>query len=166
MSAGFCSSTSVCHSTSCHRSGSEANARAAAAFSKPSIVVSRKGTPGIEQLHVVGGVQLGRRPDPVDAQAADGRQQVGAEGDVGTAATLQHGQHLDERLGDQVVGVARRHQLAREPLGRVGVPLEQHAVGVDVAPADSRDQLGVRAGVRDRSVLMRTRRSSGGVKRQ
>ncbi len=45
-SAGFCPSTSVCHSTACQRSGSEAKARAAAAFSKPSTAVSRNGTPG------------------------------------------------------------------------------------------------------------------------
>ncbi|CAM3469563.1 hypothetical protein NODU109028_18555 [Nocardioides dubius] len=45
-SAGFWPSTSVCHSTSCQRSGSEANAFAAASFSKPSMAVSRNGTPG------------------------------------------------------------------------------------------------------------------------
>ena len=46
MSAGLSPSTSVCHSTSCQRSGSEANAFAAAALSKPSTAVSRNGTPG------------------------------------------------------------------------------------------------------------------------
>ncbi len=45
-SAGFCPSTSVCHSTACQRSGSDAKAFAAAAFSKPSTAVSRNGTPG------------------------------------------------------------------------------------------------------------------------
>ena len=45
-SAGFCPSTSVCHSTVCQRSGRDANARAAAAFSNPSTAVSRNGTPG------------------------------------------------------------------------------------------------------------------------
>ena len=46
MSAGFCPSTSRCHSTSCQRSGREANARAAASLSKPSTAVSWKGVPG------------------------------------------------------------------------------------------------------------------------
>ncbi len=73
MSAGLSPSTSVCHSTSCQRSGSEANARAAAAFSKPSIAVSRNGTPGVEGLHVVGGVQLGAGAEAVDLEAAYGR---------------------------------------------------------------------------------------------
>ncbi len=46
MSAGFWPSTSRCHSTSCHRSGSDAKAFAAAPLSKPATAVSRKGTPG------------------------------------------------------------------------------------------------------------------------
>ena len=46
MSAGLSPSTSVCHSTSCQRSGREANAFAAAALSKPSTAVSTNGTPG------------------------------------------------------------------------------------------------------------------------
>ncbi|CAM3856028.1 hypothetical protein NOMA109596_14085 [Nocardioides marinus] len=44
-SAGFAPSTSVCHSTSCQRSGSEANASAAASFSKPATALSWNGTP-------------------------------------------------------------------------------------------------------------------------
>ena len=45
MSAGICPSTSRCHSTSCHRSGSEANARAAAPLSKPATAVSWNSSP-------------------------------------------------------------------------------------------------------------------------
>ena len=76
-------------------------------------------------------------------QAAYGGQQVGAEGQVGTAAALEHGQHLRERLGHQVVGVAGRDELAGEPAGGVDVAAEELPVGVDVATADGRDQLGV-----------------------
>ena len=142
-SAGFCPSTSVCHSTSCQRSGSDAKARAAAALSNPSTAVSRNGTPGSNGVEVVGGVQPGAGPDLVDVQAAYGGQQVGAEREVGAAAALEHRQHLRERLGDQVVGVAGGHELAGQPPGGVDVAAEQLAVGVDVAPADGRDQLGV-----------------------
>ncbi len=46
MSAGFCPSTSRCHSTSCQRSGSDANACAAAPVSNPATAVSLNGTPG------------------------------------------------------------------------------------------------------------------------
>ncbi len=46
MSAGFWPSTSRCHSTSCQRSGSDANAFAAAPLSKPATAVSWNGTPG------------------------------------------------------------------------------------------------------------------------
>jgi hypothetical protein len=47
-------------------------------------------------------------------EPADGGQQVGAEGDVGPAAALEHAQHLGERVGDQVVGVGSTDQLAGE----------------------------------------------------
>ena len=84
------------------------------------------------------------RPDPVDVQAADGGEQVGAEREVGTAAALEHAEHLRERLGDQVVGVAGRDQLPRQAAGGVDVAREELAVGVDVPAPDGRDQLGVR----------------------
>ena len=108
MSAGFWPSTSRCHSTSCQRSGSEANALAAAPLSKPVDrgVVERHAR--VERRHVVGGLQPLADADPVDVQPAYGGQQVGAERDVRAAAALQHGEHLRERLGDQVVGVAGR----------------------------------------------------------
>ena len=89
MSAGFCCSTSVCHSTICQRSGSEAKARAAAALSKPSTAVSWNGTPGVERRQVVDRAQPRPGPDPVDVEAAYGGQQVGAEGQVGAAAALE-----------------------------------------------------------------------------
>ena len=98
---------------------------------------------GVEGLHVVGRVQPRGRPDAVDLQAPYGRQQVGAEGHVGPAAALQHAEHLDERLGHQVVGVGGRHELPGEASGGLDVALEEGAVGVDVPAADRRDQLGV-----------------------
>ena len=58
-------------------------------------------------------------------------------------SALEHTEHLHERLGDEVVGVPGRHELASEPARCVDVALEQGAVGVDVPAADSRDQLGV-----------------------
>ncbi len=60
MSAGFCCSTSVCHSTICQRSGSEAKAFAAAAFSKPSTAVSWNGRPGSNGVRS----STGRSRDP------------------------------------------------------------------------------------------------------
>ena len=101
------------------------------------------GTPGSNGVEVVGRLQPGRRRGLVDVQAADGGEQVGAERQVGAAAALEHGEHLGERLGDQVVGVAGRGQLARQAAGGVDVAAEELAVGVDVAAADGRDQLGV-----------------------
>ena len=82
-------------------------------------------------------------PDPVDVQPAYGGEQVGAERHVRAAAALEHGEHLGERLGDQVVGVGAADQLAGQPVGGVPVPAEQVAVGSDVPAADARDQLGV-----------------------
>ena len=81
--------------------------------------------------------------DPVDVQPPDRGQQVGAERDVGTAAALQHLEHLRERVGDQVVDVGTAHELAAEAFGCLDVTGEELAVGSDVAPADARDQLGV-----------------------
>ena len=46
------------------------------------------------------------RADPVDVQPAQGGQQVGPERGVRALAALQDDQHLGERLGDQVVGLA------------------------------------------------------------
>ena len=77
-------------------------------------------------------------------EPADRGQQVGPEGEVGAAAPLQHHHHLGEGLGDQVVDVRARHQLAGEASRGLHVALEELAVGVDVAAPDRRDQLGVR----------------------
>ena len=79
----------------------------------------------------------------VDLEAAYGGEQVGAEGDVGPPAALEHAEHLDEGLGDEVLGVTGRHELAGEAAGGVDVALEERAVGIDVPAADRRDQLGV-----------------------
>ncbi len=97
----------------------------------------------VEGLHVVGGVQLRAGAEPVDLEAAHGGEQVGTERDVGPAAALQHAEHLDEGLGDEVLGVPGRDELARQASGGLDVPLEERAVGVDVTAADRRDQLGV-----------------------
>ena len=104
-SAGFWPSTSVCQSTSCQRSGSEANARAAASLSNPSTAVSRNGTPGSNGVRSSVVCSRDGRPDPVDVQAAYRGQQVGAEREVGAAAGGARVEHLGERLGHQVVGV-------------------------------------------------------------
>ncbi len=81
--------------------------------------------------------------EAVDLEAAYGGEQVGAERDVRPTSALQHPEDLDEGVGDQVVDVAGRHQLAGEAAGGLGVALEERAVGVDVPTADRRDQLGV-----------------------
>ena len=85
--------------------------------------------------------------DPVDVQPAYGGEQVGAEGDVGTAAALQDRHHLGEGVRDQVVGVGAAHQLAGQPAGRVDVTLEELPVGIQVSAADARDQLRVAGSV-------------------
>ncbi len=65
-----------------------------------------EGDPRVERLHVVGGGEPRGRTDAVDVQTAYGRQQVGAEGDVGAAAALEHHEDLGESIGDQVVDIA------------------------------------------------------------
>ena len=150
MSAGFCCSTSVCQSTICQRSGSEAKALAAVALSKPSTAVSWNGTPGSNGVEVVDRPQPRPGPDPVDVEPAYGGQQVGAEGQVGAAAALEDGEDLGEGVGDQVVGVAGAGQLPGEPARGVDVAREELAVGVDVAAPDGRDQLGVAGAVNAR----------------
>ena len=72
----------------------------------------------VEGLHVVGRVQPGPGPDPVDVEPAYRGEQVGAEGEVGAAAALEHPQHLDERLGHEVVGVARAGRAGARAGGR------------------------------------------------
>ena len=144
MSAGFWFSTSRCHSTICQRSGSEANALAAAPPSKPATAVSVNGTPGSNGVMSSVVVELLLAPHLVDVQAAYGGQQVGAERDIGPAAAEQHVEHLDERLGDQVVGVGAAHQQPGQPGGGVDVPGEQRPVGAHVALTDPGDQLRIR----------------------
>ena len=80
-------------------------------------------------------------------EAAYGGQQVGAEGQVGAAAALEDGEHLGERVRDEVVGVGRAGQLPGQPPGGVDVAREELAVGVDVPAPDGRDQLGVAGAV-------------------
>ena len=60
----------------------------------------------VELLEVVGGLELGSGADLVDVEAAYGGEQVGAERQVGSAAVLEHAEHLREGVGDEVVGVA------------------------------------------------------------
>ena len=114
-----------------------------------------EGHAGVEGVHVVGGVEPRRRADPVDVEPADGGEQVGAEGEVGAAAALEHDQHLREGLGHEVVGVGGRHQLPGEAPGGVDVATEELPVGVDVTAPDRRDQLGVR-GVLDAQHALHT----------
>ncbi len=92
-------------------------------------------------------MQARRRAQAVDAQAAYGGQQVGAEGDVGTATALQDLQHLDERLGHEVLDVTGGDELAGEPPGGPDVALEELSVGVGVPASDGRDELGVARGL-------------------
>ncbi len=144
MSAGFWFSTSRCHSTSCHRSGREANALAAAPPSKPATAVSVNGTPGSNGVRSSVVVRLLVAAHLVDVQPAYGGQQVGAEGDVGAATAEQHVEHLDEGLGDQIVGVGTTHEHPREPGGGIDVAGEERAVGGDVPFTHPGDQLRVR----------------------
>ena len=83
-------------------------------------------------------------------EPAYGGQQVGAEGQVGAAAALQHQEHLGEGVGDQVVGVRGAGDLAGQAARGVDVAGEQLSVGVDVAAPDGRDQLGVAGAVKAR----------------
>ena len=83
-------------------------------------------------------------------QPAYGGQQVGAEGQVGATAALQHQEHLGEGVGDEVVGVRGPRDLAGETPRGVHMPGEQLSVGVDVAAPDGRDQLGVAGAVKAR----------------
>ena len=80
-------------------------------------------------------------------QAAYRRQQVGAEGQVGAASALEHGEHLGEGVRDQVVGVAGPGELPGEPSRSVDVAGEELSVGVDVAAPYGRDQLGIAGAV-------------------
>ncbi len=89
MSAGFWPSTSRCHSTSCQRSGSEANALAAAPLSNCSTAVSWKGTPGSNGVMSSVVVSRDWARIAVHVEPAYRGQQVGAEGDVGAAAALR-----------------------------------------------------------------------------
>ena len=132
-SAGFCSSTSVCHSTSCQRSGQrgEGPGGGGALEALDGGVAERHAR--VERREVVGRVQARRGADPVDVQPAYGGQQVGAEGQVGPAAALQDAEHLGERLGDEVVDVGAGHQLASEAPGGLDVAGEELAVRRDVA---------------------------------
>ena len=75
-SAGFWRSTSVCHSTSCQRSGSDAKARCGRGALEPLDGGVAERHPEVEQGEVVGGVQPGGHPDPVDVEPADRGQQV------------------------------------------------------------------------------------------
>ncbi|UFN44260.1 hypothetical protein LN652_19780 [Nocardioides okcheonensis] len=97
----------------------------------------------VEGLDLVGGLQPGAGPEPVDLQPAQRGQEVRAERDVGSAAAPQHAEDLDEGVGHEVLDVTGRDELAREPARRLDVALEQHPVGVDVPTADRRDELGV-----------------------
>ena len=83
-------------------------------------------------------------PDPVDVQPAYGGQQVGAEGQVGTAAALEHApapSRTPRRPGRRRRRPATSCRASRRAASTWR--LEQLAVGVDVAAADGRDQLGV-----------------------
>ncbi len=94
---------------------------------------------------VVGELEPAVPARPVVADVPHGRVQVGAERHQRTAPGPQRGEHLGERLGDQVLGVGRiAGQAVRQLPGRRAVPLVQHAVGGGVAGADRGQQLGIR----------------------
>src|SRR5262249_36272273 len=106
-----------------------------------------EGQARVERREVVHRPQPCPGPDLVDVEPAYGGQQVGAERQVGTAAALEDGEHLGERVGDQVVGVGRTCELPREAACGVDVTREELAVGVDVTTADRRDEFGVAGSV-------------------
>ncbi len=76
-------------------------------------------------------------------QAAYGSKQIGAEGQVRSAATLEYGEHLGEGVRDKVVDIAMADQLAREPARGLDMALEQLTVGGHVATPDRRNELSV-----------------------
>jgi hypothetical protein len=76
-------------------------------------------------------------------QPTYGGQKVGAEGDVRTASVLEHPEHLDERLGHQVVGISSGDKLSRQLERRVPVALEEYAVGMHVSAANQGDEFGI-----------------------
>jgi len=102
-----------------------------------------EGDAGGEGLQVVGRLGARRRTVPVDPQAPDRGEQVGAEGDVRASAALQHREHLGERVGDEVVGVGAVGELARQAAGGVDVAFVEQSVGAQISASDRRDQLGV-----------------------
>ena len=86
---------------------------------------------------VVGELQPAVPAGPVVADVPQGRVQVGPEGDQRPPAGPQRGEHLGERLGDQVVGVGRvAGQRVRQLPGGRAVPFVERAVRGGVARAD------------------------------
>ena len=57
-------------------------------------------------------------------QAAYGGEQVGAEGDIRPASALEHAEHLDEGVGNEVVGLDGSRQLPGQATGGDGVAFE------------------------------------------
>ncbi len=97
----------------------------------------------VEGLHVVGGVQPRGGAEAVDLEPAYGGEEIGAEGDIRPPTALEHTEHLDEGLRDQVLGVAGCDELTRQATCCLDVALEEGPVGIGVPAADRRDQLGV-----------------------
>jgi len=78
----------------------------------------------------------GAGSDAVDVESAQRGEQVGAEGQVGTAAALQGREHLGEGLGHQVVDIRGRDELAAQSASGLDMAGEEHSIGLEVAGAD------------------------------
>ena len=89
-SAGFCPSTSVCHSTSLPALGQRRERAGGGGVLEALDGGVAERHAGVERLEVVGGVQPGAGADLVDVQPAYGGEQVGAEREVRAAAALEH----------------------------------------------------------------------------
>jgi len=97
----------------------------------------------VELLKLVGRRNLGVGTDAVDVQSTYGGQQVGAKRQIWAATFEQDAQHLDEGIGDKVLGVAWASDLARQRQCRPSVPFKEHSVGLPIATANCRDEFGV-----------------------
>ncbi len=128
-------STSVCHSTICQRSGNEA--KAAAIIARSSSEVALVSAAEVDLLRNLGGdVEALVLAGAVVEDVADGRQQVGTEGDLWAAAVADGDQQAGERFGDQIVGVVLgAGEAARRRLGRATVTAIELGVGLVVTGA-------------------------------
>src|SRR5450756_694336 len=95
----------------------------------------------------VGRLDALSRAEGRDRDPPDDREQIGAERDVGPATALQHGEHLRERVRDDVLRVLGGVRvLARDRASRSRMALVELPEGDRVTTAHGGDELGVAGG--------------------